>query len=169
MESATLYIHNLHEGVKVPEMKRRLTLLFSRYRPVKAVYIRNTYKLRGQAFIEFENIEDAKFCLKKLQHLLLFDKRLLIEFARHKTENVKAKRMKLGISKSLLISNLPLTITLEELDNMFGIYEGFERVRYIKPKNICIVDFSDTEKCSNCYEKIENLEIKCQKVEVKYL
>jgi len=49
--NATVYVQNLNERVKIPDLKNSLFQLFSQSGEVHEVHAKRNIKLRGQAFI----------------------------------------------------------------------------------------------------------------------
>ena len=53
----TLYIKNLNEKIKIDELKEALNKEFSQYGEIIEIRVRNTIRLKGQAFISFKTKE----------------------------------------------------------------------------------------------------------------
>lgn len=70
----TIYINNLNDRVKMLTMKQALHAAFSQFGPIVDIVIRKSYRLRGQAFIIFRDIESAAQALRSLQGFPLYDK-----------------------------------------------------------------------------------------------
>ncbi|CED84554.1 rna-binding domain-containing protein [Phaffia rhodozyma] len=87
----TLYIHNLNEKVKLPVMKQCLGYLFKMYAPVLDIVAHTNVRMRGQAFVSFENKEIAAKALKEVKGFPLYGKPMQIEFARTKSDAVVRK------------------------------------------------------------------------------
>lgn len=73
----TIYINNLNSKIKVEPMKRSLHAAFSQFGPIVDIIMRKSYRLRGQAFIIFKDIESAAKALRTMQGFPFFDKPLV--------------------------------------------------------------------------------------------
>ena len=74
----TLYINNLKEKNNINELKHELLELLLKYGKIFEIRISKSLKLKGQAFITFENINDSKKALNELNSYELFGKKLNI-------------------------------------------------------------------------------------------
>lgn len=72
--SETLYIQNLNERIKLPILKASLRSLFKSYGEVVDVVAHSNLRMRGQAFVSFENAEIAKKALKEVRGFPLYSK-----------------------------------------------------------------------------------------------
>ncbi|EKM61643.1 uncharacterized protein PHACADRAFT_248371 [Phanerochaete carnosa HHB-10118-sp] len=92
-ESATetLYIQNLNEKIKVPVLKASLRGLFKSYGEVLDVVAHSNLRMRGQAFVSFENAEVAKKALKEVRGFPLYSKPMQISYARTRSDAVVKK------------------------------------------------------------------------------
>lgn len=72
--SETLYIQNLNEKIKIPILKASLRSLFKAYGEVLDVVAHANLRMRGQAFVSFENAEIAKKALKEVRGFPLYSK-----------------------------------------------------------------------------------------------
>lgn len=78
LPSQTLYVNNLNERVNARfTMRRALKNLFSRFGPVRKVTCRRVVELRGQAWVEMENLEDAAKAQKELNGLRIYGKSMV--------------------------------------------------------------------------------------------
>lgn len=82
----TLYVSNLNEKIKLEELKKALYYLFSSYGNILEIIARKTYKLRGQAWIIFEDIGAATRAHRELQNIDFYTKPLKINFAKSKSD-----------------------------------------------------------------------------------
>uniref|UniRef100_A0A6B2LHK8 RRM domain-containing protein n=1 Tax=Arcella intermedia TaxID=1963864 RepID=A0A6B2LHK8_9EUKA len=68
-------------------MKRALYCLFSNYGPILEINaVKTTQSMRGQAFIVFREVSAASNALKDLNGLEVFDKPMVIQFAKTKSD-----------------------------------------------------------------------------------
>lgn len=70
----TIYINNLNDSIKVEPMKQALHAAFSQFGPIIDVVMRKSYRLRGQAFIIFRDIESAAKALRTMQGFPFYDR-----------------------------------------------------------------------------------------------
>ena len=95
----TLYINNLNEKININELKHELLELLLKYGKIFEIRMSKSLKLKGQAFITFENINDSKKALNELNGYELFGKKLNINYAKQTSENFLVKKGKLKESK----------------------------------------------------------------------
>jgi U2 small nuclear ribonucleoprotein B'' len=74
LASETLYIQNLNEKIKIPVLKASLKGLFKSYGEVLDVVAHSNLRMRGQAFVSFENADIAKKALKEVRGFPLYSK-----------------------------------------------------------------------------------------------
>ncbi|ORX49399.1 RNA-binding domain-containing protein [Hesseltinella vesiculosa] len=82
----TVYVSNLNEKIKLQEMKDALRDLFKKHGEVLDIVAHANIRLRGQAFVAYPTIEDAEKAIKELQHHVLFNKPMVVQFARNKSD-----------------------------------------------------------------------------------
>ncbi|KAI0348321.1 RNA-binding domain-containing protein [Trametopsis cervina] len=87
----TLYIQNLNEKIKIPVLKASLRGLFKAYGEVLDVVAHGNLRMRGQAFVSFENADVAKKALKEVRGFPLYSKPMQISFARTRSDAVVKK------------------------------------------------------------------------------
>jgi RNA recognition motif-containing protein len=83
----TLYINNLNEKISIPDLKNELFTLFSKYGKIFEIRLSKSIKLKGQAFITFEKINDSKKAISNLNGQEIFGKKLNVNFAKQTSEN----------------------------------------------------------------------------------
>jgi len=84
----TLYINNLNEKIKVPEMKCCLTELLGTYGEIIDIIAYGTLKKKGQAFAVFRDISCATNAMRALQGFVLLDKPMKIAYCKSKSDVV---------------------------------------------------------------------------------
>lgn len=84
----TLYINNLNEKIKVPELKCCLLELFSTHGEVIDVVAAGSVARKGQAFVCFRDISCATNALRTLQNFNFLDKPMRIAYCRTKSDVV---------------------------------------------------------------------------------
>ncbi|KAG2233106.1 hypothetical protein BDF21DRAFT_422056 [Thamnidium elegans] len=110
----TVYVSNLNEKVKLDVLKNSLRTLFKQFGNVLDVIAHQNIRMRGQAFVAFPDEESAEKAIKELQHFVLYDKPMVLQFARNKSD-VHAKtdgdfeeHRKQRLVKKEEVSKLPL-------------------------------------------------------------
>ncbi|XP_055931774.1 U1 small nuclear ribonucleoprotein A-like [Argiope bruennichi] len=78
----TIYINNLNEKIKKEELKRSLYNIMSQFGEILDVVALKTMKMRGQAFIAFQDINSATNALRCMQGFPFYDKPLRIQYAK---------------------------------------------------------------------------------------
>uniref|UniRef100_A0A6I8PRB3 Small nuclear ribonucleoprotein polypeptide B n=1 Tax=Xenopus tropicalis TaxID=8364 RepID=A0A6I8PRB3_XENTR len=78
----TVYINNLCDKVKKPELKRSLYALFSQFGHVVDIVALKTMKMRGQAFVIFKELSSATNALRQLQGFPFYNKPMRIQYAK---------------------------------------------------------------------------------------
>lgn len=95
-------------------LKNSLRTLFKQFGDVLDVVAHQNIRMRGQAFVAFPDEESAEKAIKELQHFSLYDKPMVLQFARNKSD-VHAKsdgdyetHYKQRMAKKEEVSKLPL-------------------------------------------------------------
>jgi len=83
-----LYVNNLNEKIKIPELKACLLELFSSYGEVIDVVAAGALKRKGQAFVVFGDISCATNALRALNGFVFLDKPMKISYCRTKSDVV---------------------------------------------------------------------------------
>jgi len=86
--SETLYIQNLNERIKIPVVKQTLRALFKSYGEVLDVVAHGNLRMRGQAFVSFDDKEIARKAQREVQGFPLYGKPMQISFARTRSDAV---------------------------------------------------------------------------------
>ncbi|KAK9320097.1 hypothetical protein V1517DRAFT_330469 [Lipomyces orientalis] len=84
--SETLYLRNLDESIKIPLLKESLDAVFSPYGNILDIVAHGNIRMRGQAFVVFDDMEAAATALEEVQGFELFDKPMVIQFAKSKSD-----------------------------------------------------------------------------------
>jgi RNA recognition motif-containing protein len=84
----TIYIHNLNEKIKVPELKKQLYNMFSQFGPIIDVIASRMVRTRGQAWIVFQDKQTAALAKSKMDGAIFYDKPMRIEFAKTKSDAI---------------------------------------------------------------------------------
>lgn len=86
----TLYIQNLNESVAIPVMKQTLEALFTTYGPVLSIVAHKNLRMRGQAFVSFQDVATASKAKHEVNGFPLYGKSMRLSFARTKSDSVVA-------------------------------------------------------------------------------
>jgi len=89
--SETLYIQNLNEKIRIPVLKQSLRGLFKSYGEVLDVVAHSNLRMRGQAFVSFEDADVARKAMKEVKGFPLYSKPMQISFARTRSDAVVQK------------------------------------------------------------------------------
>ena len=85
----TIYVNNLNEKVSINKLKKELNKTFAPYGKILQITAFKTLKLKGQAFITFDNIESA---IKSFDsnNIEIFNKPIKITFANSNSDIVES-------------------------------------------------------------------------------
>jgi len=84
----TLYVNNLNEKVKLDELKKSLYHVFSQYGAILEIHASKTLKLKGQAWIVFDELSSATKALKAMANFTFYGKPMKVSFAKAKSDAV---------------------------------------------------------------------------------
>lgn len=84
--NVTIYINNLNEKIKLEELKKSLTAVFSQFGKILDVLAFKTLKHKGQAWVVFEDVASATEALKRMQGFPFYDKTMRIQYAKTKSD-----------------------------------------------------------------------------------
>lgn len=82
----TLYIQNLNDKIKKKELIKGLYSAFSQFGQILEIVARTSLKMRGQAFIVFQDISSATNALRQMQNFPFYDKNMRISYAKAKSD-----------------------------------------------------------------------------------
>ncbi|KZF23280.1 RNA recognition domain-containing protein [Xylona heveae TC161] len=84
--NCTVYVRNLEERIKIPALTEALREIFTEYGNVIDLVAKKNLKAKGQAFIVFDNPESAANAIDEIQGFELFDKPMVLDFARSRSD-----------------------------------------------------------------------------------
>lgn len=87
----TIYINNLNEKIKKEELKKSLYAIFSQFGQILDIVALKTLKMRGQAFVVFDDISGATNALRSMQGFPFYDKPMRLSYAKSQSDLI-AKR-----------------------------------------------------------------------------
>eukprot|EP00128_Syssomonas_multiformis_P015200 Colp12_sorted_trinity150504_noHs@12779 len=88
LPNQTLYINNINEKIKKEELKKALYAMFAQFGPILDIVALKTVKMRGQAFVVFQDVASATNAMRSMQGFPFFEKPIKIQFARGKSDAV---------------------------------------------------------------------------------
>lgn len=86
LPSATVYVRNLEERIKVEQLKEALNEIFSEYGTILEIVAKKNLKAKGQAFIVFEDADSAAQAIEEVQGFDLFDKPMVLDLAKTRSD-----------------------------------------------------------------------------------
>ena len=81
-KNPTLYLQNLNERVKIPDLKNAIFQLFSNYGEVVEVHAKQNIRMRGQAFVIYKDEDAAETALQTLRGFVFFGKPMRVNYAK---------------------------------------------------------------------------------------
>ncbi|CAI5744964.1 unnamed protein product [Peronospora destructor] len=158
----TLYLNNLNDKIKADRTKATLYATLSQYGKILEIVMGRARRLRGQAWVTFDDISSASNALRAINGSMLFDKPVVIHFAKEKADVIarregtfvpreKRKRepkpLQPQTTKKQAGENgkaLPDSCNKEMLSVLFKQYQGFKEVRMVPgKKGLAFVEFGD--------------------------
>jgi RNA recognition motif-containing protein len=85
----TLYINNLNGKIKKQQLRKALYNLFVSYGRVVAVIAMKGVKMRGQAFIVFDDIQNSTAALRSLQGVVFYGKPMRLSYAKRDSDAIR--------------------------------------------------------------------------------
>lgn len=82
----TLYLNNLNDKIKIDRMKASLYSTFSQHGKILEIGMGKARRLRGQAWVTFDDIPSATNALRTLNGFVVFEKPIAIQFAKQKAD-----------------------------------------------------------------------------------
>ncbi|KAL4474152.1 hypothetical protein ABPG72_002877 [Tetrahymena utriculariae] len=84
----TVYINNLNERISIDDLKQELFKLFSEYGSILEIKAKKNIRMRGQAFVVFEQIVCAQKAIDALNRKNFYGKALHLNFAKTKSDAI---------------------------------------------------------------------------------
>ncbi|CAH1723516.1 unnamed protein product [Chironomus riparius] len=138
--------------------ERELHSLFSPMGPVETCRVMRDFKTGysyGFAFINFINEESASRAIKCLNGYTIRGKRLKVSYARPQGEDLR--------ETNLYITNLPRTITEQQLDVIFGKYGQIVQKNILRdkltgqPRGVAFVRYNKREEAQEAIASLNNV------------
>lgn len=102
----TIYLNNLNEKISKTELKKSLYAIFSQFGQILDIVALKTLKLRGQAFVIFNEISAATNALRSIQGFPFYEKPMRIQYCKTDSD-VIAKKKGTFVEKKKLDSSKP--------------------------------------------------------------
>lgn len=90
--TATVYVQNLNEKIKIADIKNSLFQLFSNYGEVHEVHAKHNIKHKGQAYIVTADEETAETMIKTLRGYMFYGKPLRLNFSKKESDFIAKLR-----------------------------------------------------------------------------
>lgn len=137
---------------------RELYALFRSIGPINTCRIMRDFKTGysfGYGFVDFASEADSQRAIKTLNGVQVRNKRLKVSLARPGGEQIK--------DTNLYVTNLPRTITEEQLDVIFGKYGQIVQKNILrdkltgKPRGVAFVRFNKREEAQEAISNLSNV------------
>lgn len=86
MPNHTLYLNNINEKIKLDELKQTIYHLFTQFGDILEVNAQKRFRMKGQAFVVFRDINAATAAKNALDNATLFSKPLKIHFSKNTSD-----------------------------------------------------------------------------------
>ncbi|KAL1965608.1 hypothetical protein VTN77DRAFT_5285 [Rasamsonia byssochlamydoides] len=114
----TLYIKNLPDKIKKPDLRMALYTLFSTYGTVLDVVAMRTEKMRGQAHVVFRDIQASTQAMRALQGFDFFGKEMKIAYAKGSSDIIAKLRGTYNVPTTAPTAGAGLSTDLQK--SIFG-------------------------------------------------
>ncbi|KAG3003039.1 hypothetical protein JG687_00014183 [Phytophthora cactorum] len=82
----TLYLNNLNDKIKADRLKATLYATLSQHGKILEIVMGRARRLRGQAWVTFDDIPSASNALRAVSGSMVFDKPVVVHFAKEKAD-----------------------------------------------------------------------------------
>jgi RNA recognition motif-containing protein len=100
----TLYINNLNGKIKKQQLKKSLYNIFISYGRVLAIIAIKGIKMRGQAFIVFDDIQNSTAALRSLQGVVFYDKPMCLSYAKRDSDAIRFSKDQIAEKTAALVA-----------------------------------------------------------------
>ncbi|KAJ3107480.1 hypothetical protein HDU97_004076 [Phlyctochytrium planicorne] len=191
----TIYIRNLNERISLRILKRSLETIFSSFGNILELRASKCIRLRGQAFVTYDNIDSATKAVNEAQGFPLFALPMDIQYARDKNYIFYAEEGTLEVTKKrraeekgwfpggaplpaeflppnaiLFVENLPPETTQQILTDLFNQFPGFKEVRLVPGKSdIAFVEYETETQSTMAKQQLNYFKISAEReIKVTY-
>lgn len=88
----TLYINNLNEKIKRDELKKSLYAVFVQFGQILDIITARTFKMKGQAFVVFEDVNSATTALRAMHGFPLYEKPMRIQYSKVDSDIISKRK-----------------------------------------------------------------------------
>ncbi|KAI0988826.1 hypothetical protein GJ496_007011 [Pomphorhynchus laevis] len=142
----TIYINNINEKVKKDELKKSLYAVFSQFGRILDIVASKNLKMRGQAFVIFDDINASSTALRSMQGFPFYDKPMRISFA-NKDSDLVAKMKGTFVERAAKRPLLAIT-TQQDQSQVLSKKER-KRMEAAKRNEMKAADAASTTSASN--------------------
>lgn len=100
----TLYVNNLNAKIKKQQLRKSLYNLFVTYGRVLGVIAMKGTKMRGQAFIVFDDIQNSTQALRALQKVVFYGKPMRISYAKRDSDAIRLSKNQIAEKTAALLA-----------------------------------------------------------------
>jgi RNA recognition motif-containing protein len=88
----TLYIKNLNSRIKIEYLRQSLENVFTQYGKLADVKVKRNFRMRGQAFLVFDEEDSAEKALYAMDGAIFYQKPLMINYARSVSDVISKRK-----------------------------------------------------------------------------
>jgi len=88
----SIYINNISEKIKIQTLLTELQAIFEQFGNILEIHAKKNLRMRGQAFIVFEEVESAQKAVNSMQGFPFHDKKMRIAFAKRDSDLIAKKK-----------------------------------------------------------------------------
>eukprot|EP00127_Corallochytrium_limacisporum_P002947 Clim_evm36s143 gene=Clim_evmTU36s143 len=166
----TLYVNNLNEKVKIPELKKALYSLFSLHGPVLDIVAHKGIKKRGQAFVVYKDLASATEAKSELQGFNFFSKPMRIDYAKQRSKILRkfvAESMEIdpdadchaASSYTVVVTELPRETTEAVIMMLFNQIKGLSKIELLSGKQTALVRYDSEEGAKEAISQLNGFKI----------
>jgi len=100
----TLYINNLNGKIKKQQLRKSLYNLFVSYGRVVGIIAIKGIKMRGQAFIVYDDIQNSTAALRSLQGINFYDKPMCLSYAKRDSDAIRFSKDEIAEKTAALVA-----------------------------------------------------------------
>jgi RNA recognition motif-containing protein len=142
LTSDRIYIKNLEERVNLDDLTKTLRALYSPFGTILDIVAKGSIGRRGQAFIVFDNVDSATRALEETQGFPLWDKQIVLEYARaksdafvqHTDDSQLEQHKRARLAEKGILSSLLCYLTNANNDNQNGNKQLKRRQQHLNAK-----------------------------------
>ncbi|KAJ9048879.1 hypothetical protein DSO57_1030199 [Entomophthora muscae] len=95
----TIRVSNLKEKVSIEDLKKELTKIFSQYGNILDIVAQKGLRLKGQAFIIYEDIASAEKAVAEANGLAVFNRVMVVQFSHNRSDKIAEREGELEANK----------------------------------------------------------------------